>query len=1016
MLSWQATNFLDGATHADWTPTWCQDNSGSLQIPESECDVLLDLYLATDGDNWYNSINNNNKWFQWDGSNICWSNWYGISGCERSMIDGKYHIQSINLDNNNLSWTLAASIYTLPNLSQLYIKDNPNLDVDIDDLTQSIYASNYTAINISNNIIYGDITQFSNLSNLEYLDVGCYWNAPAGNCRATGDTSFVPSLPNLYAIKVGYNTGFTFDLSDLSGRTNIREIFALETYIVGDMDVLASNTGMTTLDLGCWEIYWGGRCNVSGHMSTLTNMMDLQYLSLDGLLNIEGTLEPLYNKTRLNAVDLSHNSLTGIIGTGIGNLTGLWWLDLDDNLLEWTLPVEMYNLTQLTDLWIEDNLLSGALLDFSLFPVLEWLHIGKNSDIDYSNVWDMVLNYNLRTLDINQADIGWEIPDIWDDFTNLTELDLGFARLSGPMPASWASLTNLQDLGIHFNNLEGPIPSFLDDLQLDQGKFQIESNCLDTDVSDNNLLNYLQAHAQWWNNQLNCRANVEVEGSLDENGLVPGTCSTYTIAYENLWPQKAIDLEIAQIFDENLIISGSVPPYSTGLVGRTYGTLDDPCYVSGTQYGTGPYYAWLDNLMVTNYEIPSLYSLAVYQWGFTGAQGTTELDLVLDTFCPFIFGTDDHSLCFLLFGSSFADVDPSCGTGGEAGYVRDLWTIADGWTGSIEVELCVPEDLTGSVSFSSKVSTVSTNENEESPDDNFQFMIQNPGDDEVLWCTDPDADNYDPLATDDDNSCEYPEDNGGNNGGNNTNNRNSGPNIVKDKCLPNPPGDKSSSYYDGECDDTSHNSADTSTVEEEFDPKSYLPDLTDVRDYVRDLPAGTSVDVEQIKAFLFAKRSKLTNMMDYMSFRPDEDLTRWTWAKFLVAFIENVLQQEADASRLKLCSNAYSDISGLWDIKDYIIKACMHKIMWLENNGTDPLSTFNPHAILTRKDLVTTANRFINGNRDDGVFPYRAKHMQVMNDIGLIRNTDPEIVESRMNAITILMRALEQYDEIFADK
>ncbi|MBP7061849.1 hypothetical protein KA037_03000 [Patescibacteria group bacterium] len=46
--------------------------------------------------------------------------------------------------------------------------------------------------------------------------------------------------------------------------------------------------------------------------------------------------------------------------------------------------------------------------------------------------------------------------------------------------------------------------------------------------------------------------------------------------------------------------------------------------------------------------------------------------------------------------------------------------------------MCVPEDLTGSVSFSSKVSTVSTNENEESRDDNFQFMIQNPGDDEVL--------------------------------------------------------------------------------------------------------------------------------------------------------------------------------------------------------------------------------------------------------------------------------------------
>lgn len=92
-----------------------------------------------------------------------------------------------------------------------------------------------------------------------------------------------------------------------------------------------------------------------------------------------------------------------------------------------------------------------------------------------------------------------------------------------------------------------------------------------------------------------------------------GSCSTYTISYENLGPQKAIDVTIGQTFDDGLVVSGSVPPYSTGLVGRTYGTLDDPCYVNAVEHGTGPYYAWIDNLMVTNYEIPSLYSLAVYQ-------------------------------------------------------------------------------------------------------------------------------------------------------------------------------------------------------------------------------------------------------------------------------------------------------------------------------------------------------------------------------------------------------------------
>ncbi len=118
------------------------------------------------------------------------------------MIDGKYHIQSINLDNNSLSGALPANIYTLPNLSSLYIKNNPNLDVDIDDLTQSVYASNYTTINISNNTIHGDISNFDNLSNIEYLEVSCYTDANLDNCTATGNLSFVPSLPNLYALLV----------------------------------------------------------------------------------------------------------------------------------------------------------------------------------------------------------------------------------------------------------------------------------------------------------------------------------------------------------------------------------------------------------------------------------------------------------------------------------------------------------------------------------------------------------------------------------------------------------------------------------------------------------------------------------------------------------------------------------------------------------------------------------------------------------------------------------------------
>ena len=39
------------------TPTRCADNSLTLQIPEEECDILANLYNATDGDNWYNNSN-----------------------------------------------------------------------------------------------------------------------------------------------------------------------------------------------------------------------------------------------------------------------------------------------------------------------------------------------------------------------------------------------------------------------------------------------------------------------------------------------------------------------------------------------------------------------------------------------------------------------------------------------------------------------------------------------------------------------------------------------------------------------------------------------------------------------------------------------------------------------------------------------------------------------------------------------------------------------------------------------
>lgn len=70
-----------------------------------------------------------------------------------------------------------------------------------------------------------------------------------------------------------------------------------------------------------------------------------------------------------------------------------------------------------------------------------------------------------------------------------------------------------------------------------------------------------------------------------------------------------------------------------------------------------------------------------------------------------------------------------------------------------------------------------------------------------------------------------------------------------------------------------------------------------------------------------------------------------------------MLGKKVDATRLAMCSH-YADVdNSLGDLKNAIIKACMHKIMGLENDGIRPLDMFNPHTVLTRKDVVTTLDK-----------------------------------------------------------
>ncbi|NEP84829.1 MAG: hypothetical protein F6K39_46040 [Okeania sp. SIO3B3] len=83
----------------------------ATQISESECEALVALYNNTDGSNWITKTN----WLQTD--EPC--DWYGVT-CNQN---GDSVVQ-LNLQSNNLSGTIPATISQLSNLIILRVPDN----------------------------------------------------------------------------------------------------------------------------------------------------------------------------------------------------------------------------------------------------------------------------------------------------------------------------------------------------------------------------------------------------------------------------------------------------------------------------------------------------------------------------------------------------------------------------------------------------------------------------------------------------------------------------------------------------------------------------------------------------------------------------------------------------------------------------------------------------------------------------------------------------------------------------
>lgn len=425
----------------------------TADIPSTECEALVNLYMSTNGAN----RNNTTNWLTT--GNIC-GNWYGIT-CDAG------HITQIDLSNNNLSWTIeltgwldglslinlgnnwldTITITNIPNLQSLFLNDDILKSVNLAGLIGLSY------LNLSNNLlttlsedimdmillpdafwlnIYSNQINYHNFSEALlnfidnkhsvqlwnwrfYQDLCGNWtiegaetcddwvnNGTPWSCNTSCDGIIVTSMcsdisqTECDALINLYNTNNGNEWDNNTNRWN--------TWTVCDTryGVSCTDNHVTTINLDDNNLSW------SADFSALTGLVELHLWNKVGNNLTSIDVSWLINLTTLHVM---HNHLASINLDGLTNLTdvNLWWNNLSTISLVW--------LTNLDALRLWSNQLSNV--DLSDLSALTKLYLSDNqlSSIDISN------SSNLDTL-ILYNNLLSKLPESTIGLTNLVNVNL----------------------------------------------------------------------------------------------------------------------------------------------------------------------------------------------------------------------------------------------------------------------------------------------------------------------------------------------------------------------------------------------------------------------------------------------------------------------------------------------------------------------------------------------------------------------------------------------------------------
>lgn len=243
----------------------------TASIPEIECATLLDLFEATDGDEWLvrTGWNANNDPCRW-----------------RHVTCRDGHVVQLNLDSNRLSNTLV-DLSGLEYLEVLDVSDN-DLWTQFDVIGE---LPNLRYLDVSDNFMRGDFDSFDALPALDYLNM-------SGN-GLSGVISPLLRSDSLRVWDISHNS-FTGTLPNLSNFPALEQLNASHNMFFGNVRGLPESLNLIYLDISHNQI--------TGGVDDLAQLTTLQYVNV-GHNQMDGAIPDLSANADLETFDYESSGL-----------------------------------------------------------------------------------------------------------------------------------------------------------------------------------------------------------------------------------------------------------------------------------------------------------------------------------------------------------------------------------------------------------------------------------------------------------------------------------------------------------------------------------------------------------------------------------------------------------------------------------------------------------------------------------------------------------------------------------